>query len=106
MEVFQHTFTQMLMLFAIMLCGFIARKKRMTDDLFDGNLSKLVMSITLPATILNSVLSDSQLPPDEVILTMFGYATLYFLFAAVFRMRLPIWCIASSTVQHVGRMPS
>ena len=84
MEVFQHTFTQMLMLFAIMLCGFIARKKRMTDDLFDGNLSKLVMSITLPATILNSVLSDSQLPPDEVILTMFGYAALYFLFAAVF----------------------
>ena len=57
MEVFQHTFTQMLMLFAIMLCGFIARKKRMTDDLFDGNLSKLVMSITLPATILNSVLT-------------------------------------------------
>ena len=84
MEVFQHTFTQMLMLFAIMLCGFIARKKRMTDDLFDGNLSKLVMSITLPATILNSVLSDSQLPPDEVILTMFGYAALYFLLAAVF----------------------
>lgn len=84
MEVFQHTFTQMLMLFAIMLCGFIARKKRMTDDLFDGNLSKLVMSITLPATILNSVLSDSQLPPDEVILTMLGYAALYFLFAAVF----------------------
>lgn len=84
MEVFQHTFTQMLMLFAIMLCGFIARKKRMTDDLFDGNLSKLVMSITLPATILNSVLSDSQLPPDEVILTMFGYAALYFLFATVF----------------------
>lgn len=84
MEVFQHTFTQMLMLFAIMLCGFIARKKRMTDDLFDGNLSKLVMSITLPATILNSVLSDSQLPPDEIILTMFGYAALYFLFAAVF----------------------
>lgn len=84
MEVFQHTFTQMLMLFAIMLCGFIARKKRMTDDLFDGNLSKLVMSITLPATILNSVLSDSQLPPDEVILTMFGYAVLYFAFASVF----------------------
>lgn len=106
MEVFQHTFTQMLMLFAIMLCGFIARKKRMTDDLFDGNLSKLVMSITLPATILNSVLSDSQLPPDEVILTMFGYAALYFLFAAVFSYAVAPWCIASSTVQHVEHMPS
>ncbi len=83
MEVFQHTFTQMLMLFFIMVCGFIARKKRMTSDSFDGNLSKLVMSITLPATILNSVLSDENLPSDDVILMMFGYAVLYFAISTV-----------------------
>lgn len=83
MEVFEHTFTQMLMLFFIMLCGFIARKKEMTSDSFDGNLSKLVMTITLPATILNSVLSDEHLPSDEVILLMFGYALIYFVVIGV-----------------------
>lgn len=83
MEVFEHTFTQMVMLFFIMLCGFIARKKEMTSDSFDGNLSKLVMTITLPATILNSVLSDEHLPSDEVILMMFGYALVYFLVIGV-----------------------
>lgn len=84
MEVFQHTFTQMVMLFFIILCGFIARKARMTSDSFDGNLSKLVMAITLPATILNSVLSNSNLPSDEVILQMMGYAVVYFAAACVF----------------------
>lgn len=83
MEVFEHTFTQMLMLFFIMLCGFVARKKEMTSDSFDGNLSKLVMTITLPATILNSVLSDEHLPSDEVILLMFGYALIYFVVIGV-----------------------
>ena len=84
MEVFQHTFTQMAMLFFIMVCGFVARKKKMTSDSFDGNLSKLVMTITLPATILNSVLSDANLPSDEVILTMFGYSVIYFAVVSVF----------------------
>lgn len=84
MEVFQHTFTQMVMLFFIILCGFVARKARMTSDSFDGNLSKLVMAITLPATILNSVLSDSDLPSDDVILSMMGYAVIFYAAAAVF----------------------
>lgn len=82
MEVFQHALTQMLMLFFIMLCGFVARKRRMTDDSFDGNLSKLVMTITLPATILNSVLSNPSLPSDEVIFRMLAYAAIYFVVVA------------------------
>ncbi len=84
MEVFQHTFTQMAMLFFIMICGFVARKKKMTSDSFDGNLSKLVMTITLPATILNSVLSDENLPSDEIILMMFGYSLIYFVVVSAF----------------------
>lgn len=98
MEVFQHTFTQMLMLFFIMVCGFIARKKRMTSDSFDGNLSKLVMSITLPATILNSVLSDENLPSDDVILMMFGYAVLYFAISTVIA-----YTIAHVVYRKLGR---
>lgn len=81
MEVFQHTFTQMVMLFFIMVCGFVARKKKMTSDSFDGNLSKLVMTITLPATILNSVLAGEHLPSDETILKMFCYSVVYFVIA-------------------------
>lgn len=82
METFQHALTQMLMLFFIVLCGFVARKRRMTDDSFDGNLSKLVMTITLPATILNSVLSNPDLPSDEIILRMLAYAAIYFVVIA------------------------
>lgn len=84
MEVFQHTLVQMLMLFAIMLCGFLARKKRLTDDTFDAALSKLVMTFTLPATILDSVLSDANLPSDDVILMTLGYSAIYFVVVCVF----------------------
>lgn len=90
-EVFEHTLTQMLMLFFIVLCGFAARKKKLMNDKFDAYLSQLVMTITLPAMILNSVLSSTDLPSDEDILMMLGYAALYF----------TIFCIAAFLIARV-----
>lgn len=62
MEVFQHTAIQMFILAVIVICGFIARKKSLMNDTFDTMLSQLVFNITLPALILNSVLSSESLP--------------------------------------------
>lgn len=78
-EVFQHAVVQMVILAVIVACGFIARKKRLMNDTFDTMLSQLVMSVTLPALILDSVLSSTQLPSAHDIGLTLGYAALYFL---------------------------
>ena len=79
MEVFQHTAIQMFILAVIVVCGFIARKKRLMNDTFDTMLSQLVFNITLPALILNSVLSSESLPSAHDIGLTLLYATLYFI---------------------------
>lgn len=69
----------MAILAVVVVCGFIARKKRLMNDTFDTMLSQLVMSVTLPALILDSVLSSTQLPSAHDIGLTLGYAALYFL---------------------------
>lgn len=78
MEVFQHTAIQMFILAVIVICGFIARKKSLMNDTFDTMLSQLVFNITLPALILNSVLSSESLPSAHDIGFTLLYAALYF----------------------------
>ena len=78
MEVFQHTAVQMFILAVIVVCGFIARKKRLMNDTFDTMLSQLVFNITLPGLILNSVLSSTSLPSAHDIGMTLLYAALYF----------------------------
>ena len=69
----------MFILAVIVVCGFIARKKRLMNDTFDTMLSQLVFNITLPALILNSVLSSESLPSAHDIGLTLLYATLYFI---------------------------
>lgn len=78
MEVLSSAASQMLMLFVIVALGFLARKIHIMNDDFDSLLSKLVMSITLPGMILNSVLSNTNLPDNDVIWTMLGLSTLLY----------------------------
>ena len=78
MEVFQHTAIQMFILAVIVVCGFIARKKRLMNDTFDTMLSQLVFTVTLPALILNSVLSSESLPSAHDIGFTLLYALMYF----------------------------
>ena len=78
MEVFQHTAIQMFILAVIVICGFIARKKSLMNNTFDTMLSQLVFNITLPALILNSVLSSESLPSAHDIGFTLLYAALYF----------------------------
>lgn len=81
MEVFEHTAIQMLILAVVVVCGFIARKKKLMNDTFDTMLSQLVFNFTLPALILNSVLSSTSLPSAHDIGLTLLYAALYFVLA-------------------------
>ena len=79
MEVFTHTALQMLILFTLVLLGAIARKTHLMNDDFDALLSRLVMTITLPGMILNSVLSNTNLPTDREMFTMLGVSYVVYL---------------------------
>lgn len=79
MEVFTHTALQMLILFTLVLLGAIARKTHLMNDDFDALLSRLVMTITLPGMILNSVLSNTNLPTDREMFTMLGVSFVVYL---------------------------
>lgn len=65
MEVLTHAGLQMLILFTVVLLGALARKFHLMNDAFDALLSKLVMTVALPGMILNSVLSNTNLPDSQ-----------------------------------------
>lgn len=60
MDVFVHATTQMLVLFLLMVAGFVARRAKLMNDNFDTMLSQLVMNIALPAMIVNAQLSCEE----------------------------------------------
>ena len=60
----------MIILFIIVACGFVARKFEWTDDRFDAGLSKLIMNISCPALIIDSVLGNTNLPDAPFILNI------------------------------------
>ena len=75
---FQTVFTQMVILFAIMAVGFCCKKLHVMDDELDRKLSTLVLSTSLPATILASVLAADELPSALAILQTMGLSCLSF----------------------------
>lgn len=67
METLLNAGSTMIVLFIIVALGYIARKTGMIGDGFDSSLSKVIMNITCPATVLDSVLSNQNLPDNGVI---------------------------------------
>lgn len=80
----QHAGLQMLILFTIVLLGAIARKIHLMNDDFDTLLSKLVMTVTLPGMILDSVLSNTNLPDSHTIMMMLVYSTVLYVLVCLF----------------------
>ncbi len=70
MEAFLSAESTMAVLFITIVLGYAARKACITDDDFDASLSKLVMTITCPAMILDSALSNTSLPDNSVVLQL------------------------------------
>lgn len=71
MSAFTHTAEQMLVLFLLLLAGFAARRCKLMDDRFDTMLSTLVMNVTMPALVLDSVLGSESLPGTSTIVELF-----------------------------------
>lgn len=82
-------FKQMIKFFLIMSLGFLMFKIGFMDREFNKKLSKILLNITLPALILNSVLSQTSRPDGKSILYVF-------LIAALMYLLLPILGIAVS----------
>ncbi|MDO4401037.1 MAG: AEC family transporter [Coriobacteriia bacterium] len=70
MDTFLNAGSTMVILFIIVSCGFVARKLHWTDDKFDAGLTKLIMNISCPALILDSVLGNTNLPDAPFILNI------------------------------------
>lgn len=74
MEVFTHAGLQMLILFTLVALGFVARKRHMMNDDFDSQVTSVVMNIALPGMIIDSVLSNQNLPDTSTILMLLLYS--------------------------------
>jgi predicted permease len=80
MESFINAGSTMVVLFITIALGYLARKLRITDDSFDTALSRVIMTITCPAMVLNAVLSNSSLPDAVSILQTAGVSALTYIF--------------------------
>ncbi len=61
-EQFIQVFTQMAMLFLIVATGYAAKKAKWMDESIDKGLSKLVLTVPLPAMILAATLDAESVP--------------------------------------------
>lgn len=73
---FADVFIQMAILFAISATGYAAKKLHLMDEDFDRKLSKLILSTSLPAMILASVLTTETLPSTTTVLWALALALL------------------------------
>lgn len=81
---FLDILSQMMVLFAIVVIGFIGCKLKLLDADFNRKLSSLVVNITAPCLILSSVMSGDRLPDRELLLPLvvIAFATYAFLIMA------------------------
>ena len=91
---FLPIFTKMIELFAIIIIGFIANKCGILKQSSKQVLTKIVLNITLPCTILSSVMNSENLPTlDKIgylLLVAFLTYVLYFIIAKLTTLTLRI----------------
>ncbi len=78
----------MLMLFAIVVVGYIAGKLGYMGGTFDKKLSKIVIDITCPALILSSAMTG-ELPDRHYILPLLGISALTYVLLTAAALLLP-----------------
>ncbi len=74
MEVFQRAGLEMLVLSTAVIFGVIARKTKIMTDEVDSRLSQIIMTFAIPALILDSVLSNTDLPDTSLLVSAFFYS--------------------------------
>lgn len=68
--------TQMIILFVLVIVGYVLNKKNLMDEDFDRKLSKLIINVACPCLILSSVMGDTM-PDKKLILPLLivGFVT-------------------------------
>ena len=74
---------QMIVLFLIICTGYIAYKLDYLDSASTKKLNKLVINTTLPATILNSVLTMAHQPSGSTVVQIFVISLCIYIFTPV-----------------------
>ena len=87
---FTAVMAQMLVLFFIIILGFVARKLDIMSDSFDGTLSRLVLDVTLPCMIIASVLNAEQAASPQVVLGVMTYSFIAYAIVLAIALVLPI----------------
>lgn len=75
----QVVITQMVVLFLLVLAGFVSRKVKLTSRDFDRTLSNLVIQVTCPSLIIASTMGD-VMPERRLILPLLGVSALTYVF--------------------------
>ncbi len=76
MEVFLHAGLEMLVLSTAVIFGVIARRINLMNDEVDSKLSQIVMTFAIPCLILDSVLSNTNLPDSNSLFEALFYGFL------------------------------
>ena len=85
---FLDTFSQMMVLFFAMLCGYAANKAHYLDAVGNRQIGSLALNVFLPCLILGNV-TTGDLPPRSDILSFLGVSLLFFGMAGVFLLTVP-----------------
>ena len=78
----------MVILFIIVILGYVACKLGYMGDKFDKKLSSMVVDITCPLLVLSSVMGD-ELPDRTLILPLLGVGFLTYILLLVFGFGVP-----------------
>ena len=73
---------QMVSLFLLMLTGYLANRSGVIDKTFESKVSRFIVNISLPATILNAV-TGSDMAHDQEMLPIFVAAVSIYMVALV-----------------------
>lgn len=88
MSFFDTLLEMLVLLFAIAL-GFLANRLGILGGETDKKISKLLLTLTLPAMILGSVCTGDALPEPSVVLGTLGVALVFYLLEFVFVLAVP-----------------
>jgi len=88
----QLVFQQMLILVAVMAVGFAIRRLRVLDEAANGYLTKLILRVTMPATLLSALAGSTLEIPLGEALSLFGFVLFAFVTAAIVSWATP-WAL-------------
>lgn len=86
---FLDTLSEMLVLLFAIAAGFLANRLGILGGETDKKISKLLLTVTLPAMILGSVCTGDALPEPSVVLGTLGVALVFYLLEFAFVLAAP-----------------